>query len=88
MFRGNCISYVWTEGTYGKDLNEAGQCVFHCLQNFVLSEGQKIKLFADECGEQNRNKCIITMLQQWLIQTPKAIEEVELIFPAWGHSIL
>lgn len=88
MSRENCFSYVWTEGTYPKGSNEVASCVFHCLQNLDLSGIKKIRLFADGCGGQNKNKTMIAMLQRWLLQSPKNVEEVELIFPIRGHSFI
>lgn len=84
----NCFSYVWTEDTNKKGSNEVASCVFHRLQNLDLTNINKIKLFADACGGQNKNKTMLAMCCRWLLSTPDHVKEMELVFPVRGHSFI
>lgn len=50
---------------------------------------QRIRLVADGCGGQNKNKIVVSMCAKWLLEVaPVAIKSVELMFPVTGHSFL
>jgi hypothetical protein len=50
---------------------------------------QKVQLFADGCGGQNKNSPMMPMLAYWLRYiAPDQIKSLEFTFPVVGHSFL
>lgn len=50
---------------------------------------EKVHLFADGCGGQNKNSTLMAMITYWLgHEAPDYIKTVEIIFPVVGHSFL
>lgn len=84
----NCTSYVWTENVHKKGSNEISSCLFHSLKKLNLEGIKKIRLFADGCGGQNKNKTLLAMVSNWLLQTLSCVQEVEIFFPIRGHSFI
>lgn len=84
-----CTSYVWTENTHKKGSNEIASCVYHSLNTVDLSCKTKVKLFADGCGGQNKNRTMLGMCCSWLVtDAPADIQEIEIVFPIRGHSFI
>lgn len=43
---------------------------------------------ADACGGQNKNQALLCMCSKWLLDAPKHIKSIEVIFSVRGHSFL
>lgn len=43
---------------------------------------------ANACGGQNKNQALLCMCSKWLLDAPKHIKSIEVIFPVRGHSFL
>lgn len=84
------VFYTWNEVQSGRGSNEVGSALMHFLKNFDFHENvQKIRLFSDGCGGQNKNSHMLHMLMFWMFKfAPKSIKEIEYIFPVRGHSYL
>lgn len=84
------VFYTWNEVQSGRGSNEVGSALIHFLKNFDFHENvQKIRLFSDGCGGQNKNSHMLHMLMFWMFKfAPKSIKEIEYIFPVRGHSYL
>lgn len=86
----NVTSYTWTEVDAAKDSNAIASAVYTMLTNYTFENTiEKIDLFADGCGGQNKNVIMMTMLSFWLInKAPAHIKTIEMIFPIVGHSFM
>lgn len=74
-----------------KGSNEVSSAVYDFLVNFVNIPQitDKVKIFCDGCGGQNKNFTMIGMLGFWILKmAPNHIKEIEVIFPMVGHSFL
>lgn len=83
-------SYVWLETEYCKNSNVIASAVYNTLIKHDFKEGtNKVLLFADGCGGQNKNSTVIGMLAFWLgYKAPKSITTLEIVFPVVGHSFI
>nr|CAD7201393.1 unnamed protein product [Timema douglasi] len=69
--------------------NQAAPAVYHRLTSTDLSSYHTVKLVADGCGGQNKNKIMIGMLRKFLSQdAPSSAKEIKVIFPVVGHSFI
>lgn len=85
----NTFCYLWTEDSFRKGSNEIASALYHRLQNTDLADVHCIRLFADGCGGQNKNKNVVGMLCKWLAQdAPRSLKTVLLVFPIVGHSFI
>ncbi|CAH1107015.1 unnamed protein product [Psylliodes chrysocephalus] len=84
----NCFRYCWTEDVYGKGSNQVAFAIFHRLQNTDLFSYTKIRLAADGCGGQNKNKIVLAMCCRWFLEAPNNIQSIEILFPVRGHSFI
>ncbi|KAJ8942215.1 hypothetical protein NQ314_010115 [Rhamnusium bicolor] len=85
----NLFCYVWNETVRPKSSNEIVSALFHRLVNINLAGKVHIKLFADCCGDQNKNTILIGMCCKWLeSHAPSNIKTIEVIFPVVGHSYI
>uniref|UniRef100_A0A1B6EC16 DUF7869 domain-containing protein n=1 Tax=Clastoptera arizonana TaxID=38151 RepID=A0A1B6EC16_9HEMI len=83
------FSYVWLENQYKKGSNQIASALYHRLLNTDLTGVHIIKVAADGCGGQNKNKIVIGMLNKFLAQdAPQSVKKVVLIFPVVGHSFI
>jgi len=56
------------------------------MESTDLTNINKIQMFADGCGGQNKNRTLLAMVARWLLHTKNCqVKEVELIFPIRGH---
>lgn len=87
----NVWFYTWTE----KDLPRGSNEVVSCLANFLLQLEGKIqpgqystlRLFADSCSGQNKNKTMMAFLLSYIQNSP-LFDVIEVVFPIRGHSYL
>jgi hypothetical protein len=86
--KNSCTSYCWTEDEFPKGSNQITSAVFHKLNSIDLSPFNKVRLMADACGGQNKNQALLCMCSKWLLDAPKHIKSIEVIFPVRGHSFL
>lgn len=89
----NCqdpVFYSWMENQAGRGATETSSALLDFLKNTNFSPNiNRLRLFADGCGGQNKNSYIIHMLMLWLYKfAPDTIQKIELIFPVRGHSYL
>lgn len=86
----NVTSYVWLEYEHQKNSNAIASAVYDTLTKFKFEEHiEKVDLFADGCGGQNKNSTVMAMITYWLgHEAPEKIKTVEIIFPVVGHSFL
>lgn len=93
---GNNFSYTWTENQSGRGANEISSAVHHYLTSVIkwdsndphVANVTKIRLVSDGCGGQNKNNIVLGMAMGWLVNAPKQINTVEMLFPVRGHSFL
>ena len=81
---GHC--YTWTEAEANRGANDIATCVVKFLK--LVDEGgkyDKVILYSDTCGGQNRNRHLITAILSFLY-TSKNIIKVEQKFFESGHS--
>ncbi|XP_063219455.1 uncharacterized protein LOC134545805 [Bacillus rossius redtenbacheri] len=85
----NTFSYVWLEDEYKKGSNQIASALHHQLLSADLTNYKSIKLVADGCGGQNKNKILIAMLCKYLAEdAPTSVNQVTLVFPVPGHSFI
>ena len=83
------FSYVWLENEYRKGSNQIASALHHRLMSTDLTNYQSIKLVADGCGGQNKNKTLIGMLCKYLAEeAPASVTQITLVFPVVGHSFI
>lgn len=64
----NVRTYYWCENEYSKSSNEIASAVFHTLTNLVIPDNiEKIRLFADGCGGQNKNTTLLGMADGYFL---------------------
>lgn len=82
------ICYIWGEKDAKRGPNEIASNLFHYLQK-VDNEGRfkVLSLYCDNCGGQNKNKYVFTMIQYFLNQS-KFVEKVHLNFLIAGHTYM
>jgi hypothetical protein len=83
-------SYVSVESQYAKNSNVIASAVHHTLVTHTFQETvEKIHLFADGCGGQNKNSIMMSMLAYYLgHEAPDHVKTLEITFPIVGHSFL
>ena len=83
--------YLWGESDAKRGSNEIATCLFRWLQEVDSREGdksvQKISMYCDCCGGQNRNKQILAMLYRFC-QTSKNVSLIDLKFLLTGHTYM
>ncbi|BES91839.1 transposon protein [Nesidiocoris tenuis] len=86
----NPTFYTWTEVQGGRGAVQIGSCLLHHLNNLQFEGNvEKILLFCDGCGGQNKNSHILHTLSYWLQnKSPSHVQSVQLTFPVRGHSFL
>ena len=77
---GNC--YIWDESEGKRGSNEIGTSINKYLESF---KGEKVVMFSDTCGEQNRNQYIAELLL-YIAQSHPSIQSIDYIFMVQGHS--
>ena len=82
-------TFAWLETEFAKASNQIASAIHHNLSQQADFEGiTKIRLFADGCGGQNKNKTRIGMLMHWFLnEAPDTIKEIQ-VFPIVGHSFI
>ena len=86
----NANFYCWTENQAGRGSVEIGSALISFLNKLIIPQDiNKLKLFCDGCGGQNKNSYIVHALIFWLLKnSPKHLLEIILTFPVRGHSYL
>lgn len=85
----NVFSYCWSEHERPKGSNEIASALFHRLRCTDLTNIDTVRLIADGCGGQNKNKIVMCMLMKWLqSENSGSVQNVEVIFPVVGHSFI
>ena len=79
--------YCWDESVAKRGSNEVASCLFHFFNNFLPEEVEKVFLYSDGCGGQNKNYTIIHFLYS-LVALKKCFKKIHHIFPIRGHSFL
>ncbi|XP_030765019.1 uncharacterized protein LOC115889209 [Sitophilus oryzae] len=96
--------YVWTENVAGRGSNEVGSALLHFLRHAQFNESvNKIRLFCDGCGGQNKNSLHMLMSRHMKqsctgfikphftlrsFESKIHIKDIEIVFPVRGHSYL
>ncbi|KAJ8874588.1 hypothetical protein PR048_025454 [Dryococelus australis] len=72
-----------------KGSNEITSSLYHRLRNTDLIHMHSIRLFADGCGGQNKNKNFIGMESKWFVEeTSRSLQKLLLVFPVVSHSFI
>lgn len=82
--------YVWNETQASRGAQEISSALIDFLEKAHIDVSiNKIRLFADGCGGQNKNQHVVHALTYWLQKkSPKNIKEIIMYFPVRGHSYL
>lgn len=84
----NVFAYLWTEDVAAKSSNEICSALHHALCLLDLNGIKTVRLMADGCAGQNKNRMMVGMLMKWFSTAPGHIKRVELIYPVTGHSFM
>ena len=79
--------YVWTENTAKRGSVEIYSCLNKYLNDYVYNQSvypKTLKIFADNCGGQNKNNNLCLALLRLVHQ--KKFDRIELIYLVPGHS--
>lgn len=90
--RKNVFLYSWHEAESAKSSNE----IVSALSNFLRRiqkrvryyDYEKLALFSDSCGGQNKNKSMITFLLRYVNSTRNLFRTIRYYFPIRGHSYM
>ena len=80
----NATMYLYAEYYAGKGPNEMISCLDHCLSTLQTTT-KNLKIFADNCFSQNKNKYIVASLQCLLHQK---LGKIQVFYPLPVHSRL
>ncbi|KAE9235276.1 hypothetical protein PF002_g11589 [Phytophthora fragariae] len=78
-------NYVYEESVAGKGTDEVNSMLFHFIQKIVVANGhQKLTIYADNCGGQNKNNFVVKMLLG--LAQMEELETIDLKFFIKGHT--
>ena len=77
--------YMWEETQGGRGADDIASCIHRWLEDNANGR-KKLRIFADNCAAQNKNKTIVLMALQKVHQ--KMLDRVEFIYLVSGHSFL
>lgn len=77
--------YMWSENVASRGAHEIASCIKKHIDNFISAETQKVILYSDACGGQNRNIKMNLCLKKMLSDSP-TISEITQKFFLSGHS--
>lgn len=77
---------IWHEGLAGRGPDEIGSCLLKYFRHNDVKD--KVVLWSDSCGGQNRNFKLTTLLLQLVQDNRNNIKEIEMKFAIPGHSYL
>ena len=80
----NATMYLYAEHYVGKGPNEVISCLDQYLSTLPATT-KNLKIFADNCFSQNKNKYIVAYLQCLVHQK---LEKIQVFYPLLGHSRL
>lgn len=82
------VFFTWDETQSGRGATEVGSALQYLkFQDYTGIE--TVRLFCDGCGGQNKNSHIIHTMLFWLINhSPTEIKQIQITYPARGHSFL
>lgn len=66
---------------YAKDFKTVSSIMYHSLNNADMTNIHAVRLIADGCGGQNKNKIVWTMCCKWLLEHP-SVKKIEVFFPS------
>lgn len=79
--------YVWNESIASRGAQEIGSCLFRHLSSNVPQNTEKIILYSDSCGGQNRNIKVALMLKKFLADRKlPVLQSIDQRFFVSGHS--
>lgn len=85
----NVFMHSWLESECNKGSNEIASAIFDTLNKIDIDKNiREIRLISDGCTGQNKNSTVIAMCAKWLLEAPKQIKKIQLLFPVTGHSFL
>ena len=84
------FAYSWLEHERFKGSNEIASAIYNCLKKHepTMTHIHTVRLVSDGCPGQNKNCTLLTMCTKWLLEAPRNIKEVQIIFPVTGHSYM
>ena len=87
----NVWFYTWTKNDLPRGSNEIVFFLAHILLQLEdkIQTGQysNLRLFADSCSGQNKNKTMMVFLLSYIQNSP-LFDVIEVVFPIRGHSYL
>ena len=78
--------FLWDETQGARGAIEIGSCILQWLEEVYEEPFNSLRIFADNCGGQNKNIHIVLMLLQQIHNL--RLKKVDLIFMVSGHSFL
>ncbi|ETN15405.1 hypothetical protein PPTG_21935 [Phytophthora nicotianae INRA-310] len=58
-------NYMYDESVAGKETDEVNSMLYHFIQRIMLANGhRKLPIYADNCGDQNKNNFVVKILHQ------------------------
>lgn len=77
--------YMWSEDVASRGANEVGSCLIKHVNTYAPINAEKLILYSDTCGGQNRN-IKITLLLKKLLASLANLKEITQKFFISGHS--
>ena len=77
--------YLWDETQGGRGADDIASCIHRWIRDNANGR-KKLKIFADNCAAQNKNRTIVLMALQKVHQ--KILDRVDFIYLVSGHSYL
>ena len=81
--------FPWDETAGNRGPNEIASCILRWLQHVRETEGKtvtKLRIFADNCGGQNKNIYVVLFFLQQIQQ--QLLKRVDIVFLVSGHSYM
>lgn len=82
---GKGFMYIWSENIASRGADEIGSCLIKHVRNFLPHDAEKIILYSDSCGGQNRNIKMTMLLKKLLTSLVNVTTIIQKFFIS-GHS--
>lgn len=77
--------YMWSENVAGRGGQETGSCILKHLNEKIPESAEKVIIYSDSCGGQNRNVKLMLFLKK-VLSEHSTLKEIEQKFFVSGHS--
>ncbi|XP_047518759.1 uncharacterized protein LOC125058680 [Pieris napi] len=79
--------FIWVEGEAGRGAQEVGSCLIKFIKEIMRPNVERLSLWSDSCGGQNRNIKMVLLLKVILASHP-TLKVIDLNFLESGHTFL